>query len=174
MLKNIPLKKEHLLIAGTIIAMLICYQLAFKKTIIAWQLNKQLNMQLTQAGDLSVQPAYLERKNINLTKIISLYKTDTTAYRSNVISNIANIAEKENVKLSEVPLQDPLYHTDKSIIQRLDFEGDFFALTKVLKQLQSTPQIGMLRSIAYKSLSIRTNSDEHKKLVLEVYLELVK
>ncbi|WP_259071771.1 hypothetical protein HDF24_25505 [Mucilaginibacter sp. X4EP1] len=174
MLKNIPIKKEYLLVAGTIIAVLICYQLAFKKTIMAWQLNKQLNTQLTQASDLNVQPAYLERKSANLSKITALYKTDTTAFRSNVISNIAGIAEKENVKLSEVPLQDPSFHTDKFIIQKLDFEGDFFSLTKVLKQLQSTPQIGMLRSVSYKSIGIRSNSDESKKLVLEVYLELVK
>lgn len=174
MLKNIPIKKEYLLVAGTIIAVLICYQLAFKKTIMAWQLNKQLNTQLTQASDLNVQPAYLERKSANLSKITALYKTDTTAFRSNVISNIAGIAEKENVRLSEVPLQDPSYNTDKFIIQKLDFEGDFFSLTKVLKQLQSTPQIGMLRSVTYKSIGIRSNSDESKKLVLEVYLELVK
>lgn len=174
MLKNIPLKKEHLLIAASLIAIIICYELAFKKTIAAWQLNKQLNTQLIQASDLSVQPAYLERKNSNLSKIITLYKTDTVAFRSNVISIIAGLAEKENVRLSEVPLQDPLYHTERFIIEKLDFEGDFFSLTKVLEQLQSTPKIGMLRSAAYKSIGLKSNSDENKKLVLEVYLELAK
>ena len=174
MLKQIPIKKEYLLIAASIVLLLLCYQLAFKKTAAAWQINKQLKAQIAQAADLSYQPAYLERKNNNLSKIISLYKTDTIAYRNNTISAISSIAEKENVKLSEVPLQDPLYHTDQFIIQKLNFEGDFFALTKVLNQLQTTSGIGIVRSATYKVMGIRPVNDEAKRLVLEVYLQIVR
>ncbi|HEY8782400.1 MAG TPA: hypothetical protein VIM16_12325 [Mucilaginibacter sp.] len=174
MLKQIPVKKEYLLIAASIILLLLCYQLAFKKTIEAWQINKHLKTQIAQAADLSYQPAYLERKNNNLSKIISLYKTDTVIFRSNTISAIASIAEKENVKLSEVPLQDAMYHTDKLIIQKLDFEGDFFALTKVFNRLQATRGIGMVRSAAYKMTGLRAGNDDVKKLIFEVYLETAK
>jgi hypothetical protein len=163
-----------MLIAGSIILLLLSYQLAFKKTIAAWQLNKQLKAQIAQASDLNYQPAYLERKNNNLSKIINLYKTDTVSFRSNIISTISSIAEKENVKLSEVPVQDPLFHTDKFIIQKLDFEGGFFALTKVLNQLQATNGIGRLRSLDYITIGVKSNSDEMRKLVLEVYLEIAK
>src|SRR5260221_6065529 len=131
MLKQLPLKKEYLLIAAAIVLLLLSYQLAFKKTIEAWQINKHLKAQLFEATNLSYQPAYLERKNKNLTNIIGHYKTDTVAFRSNIISTISSIAEKENVKLSEVPVRDPLYDTDQFIIQKLNFEGSFFALTKV-------------------------------------------
>lgn len=171
MLKQIPIKKEYLLIAASVILLLLCYQLAFKKTLAAWQINKQLKAQLAQAADLSYQPAYLERKNKNLSKIINGYKTDTMAFRSNTISAIASIAEKEDVKLSEVPLQDPLYHTDRFIIQKLNFEGGFFALTKVLNQLQAASGIGGGRAATYRVTGLRSGADETKKLVLEVYLE---
>jgi hypothetical protein len=174
MLKQIPIKKEYLLIAASIVLLLLCYQLAFKKTIEAWQVNMQLKSQIAQAADLSYQPAYLERKNNNLSKIIALYKTDTVAFRSNTISVISSIAEKENVKLSEVPLQDPLYHADQFIIQKLNFEGSFFALTKVLNRLQATSGIGVVRAATYKVVGIRSGADDVKKLVLEVYLETVK
>ncbi|MFI5139337.1 MAG: hypothetical protein ACHQIM_16060 [Sphingobacteriales bacterium] len=174
MLKQIPIKKEYLLIAASIILLLLCYQLAIKKTIEAWQINKQLKAQMAQAADLSYQPAYLERKNNNLSKIISLYKTDTVTFRSNTISAISSIAEKENVKLSEVPLQDPMYHTDKFIIQKLNFEGGFFALTKVFNQLQATSGIGVVRAASYKVIGLMSGEDDVKKLVLEVYLETVK
>lgn len=174
MLKQLSIKREYLMIAATIILLLLCYKLAFKKTIEAWQIHKGLNAQLTQATDLSYQPAYVERKNSNLTKIINRYKTDTIAFRSNAISAISSIAEKENVKLSEVPLQDPLYHTEQFIIQKLNFEGDFFALTKTLDQLQATVGIGMVRSASYKMIISRSSTDEVKKLVLEVYLGTAK
>jgi len=174
MLKQIPIKKEYLLIAASIVLLLLCYQLAFKKTAEAWQINKQLRTQIAQATDLSYQPAYLERKNNNLSQIINRYKTDTIAFRSNTISAISSIAEKEDVKLSEVPLQDPLYHSDQFIIQKLNFEGGFFALTKVLNKLQATNGIGVVRSVAYKVMGVRSGADEDKKLILEVYLESVK
>ncbi|HEY2580428.1 MAG TPA: hypothetical protein VGI43_01400, partial [Mucilaginibacter sp.] len=147
---------------------------AFKKTIEAWQINKRLKSQLTQAADLSYQPAYLERKSNNLSLIINHYKTDTVAFRSNIISTISLIAEKENVKLSEVPVQDPAYHTDQFIIQKLSFEGGFFALTKVLNQLLATGGIGLVRSVTFKIMGTKANSDESKKLVMEIYFETEK
>jgi hypothetical protein len=174
MLKQLPIKKEYLLIAASLVLLLLCYQFAFRRTIEAWQINKHLKQQLTQAADLSYQPAYLERKNNNLSKIIARYKTDTIAFRSNTISIISSIAEKENVKLSEVPLQDPLYHTDKFIIQRLNFEGSFFALTKVFNELLATKGIGMIRAASYRVVGLRQGNNDTKKLVLEIYLETIK
>ncbi|MDB5008361.1 MAG: hypothetical protein JWP45_2754 [Mucilaginibacter sp.] len=174
MLKQLPFRKDYLLLAGTVFAFLICYQLAFKKTVEAWQIHRQLNTEISQAADLSYQPAYLERKSVNLGKIISLYNADTVSFRSTVISTIAAIADKENVKLSEVPLQDPLYHTDKFIIEKLAFEGDFFSLIKVLNQLRTTRNIGMVRAVIVKTAGVKSTSDNLKKLMLEVYVETVK
>jgi DNA polymerase III delta prime subunit len=173
MLNQLPIKKDYLLIAATIIFLLLCYQLAFKKTLEAWQTNKQLKAQIGRAADLSYQPAYVQRKNNNLNKIISLYKIDTTAFRSSIVSTIASIAEKEQVKLSEVPVQNPLYHTDHFIIQKLNFEGSFFALAKVLNRLQALKGIGIVRSADYKTTEVRSGSNPAKKLTLEVYLETV-
>src|SRR4051812_19276275 len=139
MLKELPFKKQYLLIAGAIVLLLLSYQFAFKRTIEAWQINKNLKTQIAQSSDLSLQPAYLERKSNNLSKILNLYKTDTVAFRSNIISTISLIAEKEGVKLSDVPLQNALYRTDKYIIQKLSFEGGYFSLVKVLNALQNSP-----------------------------------
>jgi len=174
MLKQLPVKKEYLFVASVIILLLIGYQFAFKKTLEAWQISRQLKAQIAQAADLSIQPAYLDRKNANLSKIIGFYKTDTVAFRSNMINTISSIAEKENVKLSEVPLQDPLYRSAKFIIQKLSFEGDFFALTRVLNQLEKTKEIGVLRSVAFRKPKSNANDNNAGKLALDVYLEAIR
>jgi len=174
MLKQLPVKKKYLLLAGTVLLLVISYQLAFRRTAEAWQLHNTLKKQLTVAAALSDQPAYLERKNHNLDQIIDLYKTDTATFRSNAISAVASIAEKENVKLSEVPKQDPMYQSRSFIIQKLDFEGDYFALTKTFSELQSTKGIGVPRSAIFKVVEIRSSTDDIKKLVMEVYLETAK
>jgi hypothetical protein len=174
MLNKLPIKKDHLLIAAALVLLLLSYKLAFEKTIIAWQTNTQLKKQLAKATDLSYQPEYLQRKNNNLSKVIDLYKTDTVAFRNNSISQISIVAEKENVKLSEVPLQDPFLHTDKLIAQKITLEGDYFALTKTLNNLQSTTGIGVIRSMSYKTARGANNNPDDKKLVAEVYLEIAK
>jgi hypothetical protein len=174
MLKKKTLKKEHLFFIAAILFCIICYRLAFKKTIEAWQIHLQLSKQLAVTDDLSDQPAYLERKQINLSKILGLYRADTVAFRSNIISTISGIAEKDGVKLSEVPVQEPSYNTDKFIIQKLSFEGSFFTMTKVLQQLQSTTAIGMIRSFTFRSVGLKSSNDQTKKLILEVYMEIGK
>jgi hypothetical protein len=174
MLKQLPLKKEYWLVAATIIVLLLSYQLAFKKTLEAWQHNTSLKHQLAQSTDLSYQPEYQERKNNNLGKIVNLYKADTLNFRSNIISIISSIAEKENVKLTEVPTQDPLYRTPQFIIQKLNFEGDYFSLAKVLNELQRAKEIGVIRGAMYKMTALHLNANDSKKLVLEVYLEIVR
>ena len=155
------------------VVLVICYQLAFKRTFAAWQLRKRLKEQSTQSGNLSIQPTYLYRKDQNLSKIISRYETDSTL-KSNIISTISLIAEKEQVKLSEVPVQDPLYNGDHYTIQKLSFDGDFFSLTKVLNRLYLTADIGIIRSVNYRAVKLHTRSGDIKKTVLDVYLESVR
>ena len=173
MFNKLPIEKEYLLIAATILLLVLCYQFAFKNTIAAWQTLVQLQQQVAHTNDLSVQPDYLKRKNLNLDKILDQYRVDTVEFRSNSISKIAIIAEKENVKLSEIPLSDPVFHTDKFIIQKFDLEGDYFSLTKALNSIRSTNGIGMIRSVTYKLVRGRAIGDD-KKLIAEVYLEIAK
>lgn len=140
-----------MLLAVGIVLLVICYQLAFRKTIEAWQVHKQLALQLTQSSNVNFQPGYSERKTANISRILNLYKADTANFRSNIVSRISSISEKENVKLSEVPADDPSLHNNKLIYQKLAFEGDYFSLVKTLNELQKTPEIGVIRSIDLKS-----------------------
>lgn len=171
MFEKLPVKKKHVLILATIVMVLISYNLAFKKTYEAWQQYSQLKTQLNSSANLALQPGYVIRKRRNLDSVLAMYKTDTTTFRNNTLSRIAIIAEKENVRLNEVPTDDPILHTDKFILQRLEFEGDFFSLTRVLNDLQSVSNIGLVRSIEYKTVKAANLTD--KKLSMDVYIEMI-
>jgi hypothetical protein len=173
MLKWWPYKKDYLLVVGAIILLLICYQLAFKNTFAAWQLNRQLNKQLLQSADISYPPGYFDRKSKNLERILGLYRSDTALFRSNTISTIAVLAEKHRIKLAEVPAQDLVYHTEGAIIQKLNFEGDFFALNEFLNQLESFENVGVVRSVEFK-LEKKEAEPVAKKLIMGVYMEISK
>ena len=137
----------------------------------AWQTHNKLQTKLARSADLSYQPGHLECKSINIDKIISQYKADTTEFRSNIINIISSIAEKENVKLTEVPVQDVSYRTDHFMMEKLGFEGYYFSLARLAHDLQLTGNIGIARSEQWKMTIVNSSAKQSKKLVLEVYRE---
>jgi len=174
MLKNLIYKKDYWLVAGTILLLVICYQLAFKKTIQAYQNHSRLQAEISQTSDVSYEPGYLQRKASNMDRILERYHMDTLALRGNTLAQIAVVAERENVKLSEVPVQDPSFNTAHFIIQKLEFEGTYPALLKTLNNLGNMTNIGVPRSITIKTVSKNTSSREEKKTVMDVLMEVKK
>lgn len=163
-----------MLIAATILLLLVSYRFAFKNTFDAWQTNTQLKEQLLQTTDIALQPGYLERKNRNMEKVFERYKADTLTFRNNVINTASLLAEKANVRLVDVPVQNMDHTAGRSVIQQLNFEGDFFALTTLAKQLEQQTGVGVVRSLYWKRMDVRFNSHESKKLILEVFLQTSK
>jgi hypothetical protein len=166
------LNREYILVAATVILLMACYQLAFKKTITAWQINEQLKAQLAQSADVSTQPGYIQRKNANLDRTLDLYKADTINFRSNTISTISSVAERENVKVSAVPSNDPFYHTPQFVVQRLSLEGAYFDLVKTLNDLQSGTSMGVIRSVLIRS-SASNASSASPKVIMEISFQVL-
>ena len=173
MWKYWPFKKDYLLVAGSAILLVICYEFAFSKTIADWGVFRDLTSQMSRGEDLAYQPGYLERKSRNLEKILTLYRSDTTLFRSNTISTIAALADKRRVKLTGVPVEENIYHTGNAIIQKLTFTGDFFALNNFLYDLESTEGSGVPRSVTIKK-ERKGAGIEPGKLNMEILLEISK
>ena len=165
------------MVAGSLILAVFCYELAFKKTLELWRTHSRLTQELQQSSDLSTSPGYLARKNENLDHIISAYRLDSVSFRNRAVNEIADLADQQQVKFITVPADDPLYHAPGFILQKLDFEGDFFSLLKLVNKLQATAGIGLLRSVSWmtkKSLSEDPVHNNGKKLILEVYMEIAR
>jgi hypothetical protein len=173
MLKYWPFKKVYLLVLGTFLLAVAGYELAFKHTLDARNVNVQLTEQLAQQNNATEQPGYTDRKNANLDRIIGLYHADTVTYRSSAINAIAFLAEKNNVKFVSAPVQDKGYHTDKYILQKLTFSGDYFSLLKLLNQLQAANDIGMIRSCSFRVPARQDMVLANGKVLLDVFFEVV-
>lgn len=173
MINKLPVNKTYLLTAAIILLLLVSYQLAFKNTISAWQLHRQLTAQLSQQTSLDYQPGYLERKSKNLDGVISKFKSDSVSFREKIVSQISALASGTHVKLSSLPGEDPYYHTPQTIIQRMDFEGDYFDLLKLQRQIEQTEGIGILRSVEIKSSNLSDGSDDHKRKMI-LWLAMIK
>jgi hypothetical protein len=173
MFKGLVAKKEYLFVAAMLFVCLACYQLSFKRTLIAWQLNKQLKVRLAQESDLANAPGYSARKSANLDQVLERYRADTTNFRSITISQIAAVAAAQQVKLAGVPVEEPADTAQQFRIQKLDFEGDFFSLMKVFQQLGRGRETGVIRSAAIRSKKNNAGEKE-QKLMMELYFETNK
>jgi hypothetical protein len=170
-------KQQYLIIGGSLLLAILCYELAFKKTFDLWRTHSRLTQELQQSSDISTSPAYLARKNANLDQIINAYRMDSVSFKNNAVNKIADLADRQKVKFTAVPTDDPLYHAPGFILQKLDFEGDFFPLLQLVHQLQATTGIGMLRSVSWMKKKVISGDPVHndnKKLVLEVYMEIAR
>ncbi len=168
------INKQYLLLGGTCLLLIIGYEIAFKNTLNSWKLNQKLQQQLTQANDISAEPGYLSRKNKNLDQIIRSYQLDSLVFRNNVMNKIADLAEPLGIKLITIPSDDVVYHTPQFIVQKLDFEGDFFSLLKLVNKIQTTAEIGILRSVSWKAKKTPLQNLSTPKLDLEIYMEMYR
>lgn len=162
------------LIAGSVILLFVSYQLAFKNTIDAWQMNRNLKAKLAGSSDLSYQPGLSERKIKNLDKILNQFRSDSAAFRGNTIGKISRITSQQGVTLSEIPSDEPGFHTDQFIIERLRFEGDFRSYLKALDQIEQSPEVGFVRQVTIKEKPKNGVSDLKGNVTMELLLEIVK
>ncbi|MES2063497.1 MAG: hypothetical protein V4456_16330 [Bacteroidota bacterium] len=165
-------EQKYLLYAAVAIFFLICYQLAFKPTIEAWQSNSELKDRMLQSGGTSGQPAYLIRKKVNLDTLVARFKIDTGLFRTGVLNKIALIAQKQDVKLVDIPTPDQLSSAGPYLIQKLVMEGNYFALLKTLNDLRSADQVGFIRSVSIRMPERDTQVKQG--LAMTIYLEIIR
>lgn len=174
MLQRLPIPKKYLLAGGILLLCLICYQLAFKKTLEAWQTHKELNERLAGTDQLHYQPGYLQRKQRNLDNLLARYKADLLTFKNKSLTTIALIAARENVRLSEAPMQSVGLNTQNTLIQKITLQGDYFALTKTVSAIQTTNSVGMIRSVNFHLPKNNNSSSVEMGLFVDIYLEVVK
>lgn len=165
--------KNNILLAVGILALtFLTYQFAIKNTIAAYETNKRLKTSL-MSNSVEFLPAdFMQRKDRNLKKILGKYSLDPVTFKGKSIGEVASIAERENLKLIEIPVLDPFYNTEKFLIQRMDFEGDFYSIVRFIQRIQNEQKVGVL-----KSLSLKTEMngiEQGKKLSLEIFLQIKK
>ncbi|MFD0766146.1 hypothetical protein ACFQZI_14880 [Mucilaginibacter lutimaris] len=151
----------------------ICYQLAIKNTLMAWQINRQFRTDLAASAGISAQPGYLVRKQKNLQGIVERYSADSNAFRSAVITGTALIANRRNIVVSTIPLQEPGLQTIRTAVERVNFTGGYFQLLQALRDMEDAKDLGLLRSVKF-SLLRAPGQQTAKTLEMSVYLQVIK
>jgi len=171
--------KENLLkynkiffVAALVIFLVICYRFAVSRTVEAWQLNRQLTSRAAHVSDISIQPSYIVRKGRNIKNILDLYRIDSAELRNNIISNIAVMADIEDVHLSEAPMQSSA-DSSNAVLQQLSFTGNYNNILKFLNKMQHARKMGVVRTVIIQS--DKKLKEAYKKLLTcQIYLQMLK
>jgi hypothetical protein len=176
MLEKIVKYRVPVMVMATLLLLGISYRFSLQHTVKAYREQKALQRQLGDSGGPLVEPQYLERKLENLGRIVNAYKTDTTIFRNTVVNAIALIAQRNQVQLTDVPVEAPGSTGDERVIlQRLVLKGEFFPLLQAYEEISRAENTGYLRSAAWKKK--RSNSSNlvaDKDIILEIYLTGLK
>ncbi|OJW17955.1 hypothetical protein [Mucilaginibacter sp. 44-25] len=165
--------KRYAVPVASILFLLLCYQLAFKKTLEAWQLHRRFQQELSTAQGIGSTPALMIRKQRNLDRIVQHFRWDTTSYRSSIIEQISKFSSAQKVGFHTLPQREPGLQSDQLQVERVVLNGTFPDLLKMLHTMEQTSSLGVVRSIKISS------PDEHAEkkgnsLEMSVYLMSVR
>ncbi|WP_026898444.1 hypothetical protein [Daejeonella oryzae] len=171
-MKELKNRGDILLVIGAVVLTFLFYQFGIKNTIVAYQTNEQLKNTLKNNSLESLPQDFLLRKSRNLDKVLEKYSVDSLIFRSKSIGEVASIAEAENLKLLEIAPLDPFYSTENFLVQKIDFEGDYYSIVKFIRRVQNQHNVGIIRSI---NIQTQTKGPAiGKNLKIELYLQIKK
>jgi hypothetical protein len=162
-------QKKFGLLALALLLTWASWQLAFKNTLSSYLQYRELAGQTNMGQDLSFPSGYNMRKQVNLDKILQGYRQDSTAFRDNLLYQVAFQAARQEVKVVQVPASEGL--GDKMILQRVTFQGSYFALVRLISEFKKTKGMGRIRSVKIRQAS---QTEKLRQTIMEVYFVYVK
>lgn len=163
---KIYLGNTYFFVLCVIAALLICYQAAFKKTVVAWNLNRGFHERLTAVGG-GLQPQFLQRHYEQLKATTQPFKSRQGLFRSMAISEISLISEQHRVTVKNVAPEDTSVIAGHLQLQQLTLNGTYPDLLRVLNKLQQDHQCGFVRSVVIRKQA-RQAIERHKDILPEM------
>lgn len=168
------LKKDYLLLGGSILLLIMAYRFAFSRTVAEWHLHRNLTAQVAASHTLDDQPAYMERKTANLAAVIRRYRADTTLFRTGSLNSIALIAQRHEARLVSIPSADAQADTGKVLTEKVTLQGHYANLLSTADELSRTSGIGWLRSVNLSTIRKTDTLREKNELQLALYIQVLK
>jgi hypothetical protein len=167
--------KNRLLLAGAVVLTLLSWNLAFRKTYDAINLNAELNKKLDQKSDLSVNPHYLKQKHQVLNRVLKQYTLDSAEWKNDFWLNVSRVAAHKEVSINYNPsatraLSDSVSHIAK---EEIAFKSDFKKLVTLLDSLERMKGAGLISSTRFQKEK-KLNISEAENLYLKASFSIVQ
>lgn len=163
-------RKNKLLLPVAVVAMVLCWFLAFNKTFKAVQINQQLSGQVPSAEDIAFNPAHAERKLAALGQILKSYRVNEAEWSNQLWMKASAVAIKQNVGI-DYTLTKPTAGKDTTAIgvtETLHCYGNYQQLVKLIDTLERIAAIGKISALQVKAPKEDVVGERASQCVLKI------
>ena len=150
------LNKQKLKLLGLSIVpvLLICYKLAFTRTLEAYSEHRN-HIQSQQVLDASFTSASMvAAKQGQINRFLSTFILDTADARKNLLFVVTSFCNENRLKLKEYkPLGTRMASGQKMVTRMVTVEGDFIKCLQFVYTLEKRMQVGRISSVYYKTFN---------------------
>ena len=163
-------RKNIILLAATIIVLVLCYQLAIKKTLDYKTRYIALKAEERLFDDIPKQFGVLNEKNKYYDSLLNTYQIGETSIQNNLLKTINKIAKEEQLKI--IDFNEPhVFTKDKSKQNTYTFvvEGDFENILGLIYYLEQHTKFGEVLNVHFeKKKQLRTRKEYLQTTVMIV------
>jgi Tfp pilus assembly protein PilO len=142
----------YLLLIGSLLFLLICYKLAFKRTLNEIKSFNENNRQLISLNEAPIQLQILESKLKDTESSFKTYTGNKDNLEVLLLEKATSLIHGSNLKIVELPKND-IYTKDEFTIktQQIVIQGSYNELLLFLHSFEKDKIIGTIRSVEYYS-----------------------
>ncbi|RXG11484.1 hypothetical protein DSM03_11615 [Leeuwenhoekiella aestuarii] len=152
--------KNKLLAACFILALFICYYLAFSETFSVKREYDNLKDQQLIAKNLPAQLISLKQKNKKYDSLLAAYQISETSWQNNLLYRIDRYAKLNELKILKI--EEPHTFTSNGLkvsSYAIALSGDFDNLLGLLYELEQQANFGQLANVHFiKEIDYRTKA----------------
>jgi hypothetical protein len=154
----------------SLLALLICYQMAIKRTVREY-LKDEVQVETTDVGTFSsMSVAELQNRNVQASNLYNLYLLDTLNPEKNLLSIASNFCKTNNLRLKEYkPIRVGNNDSSKVLIRIVTVEGSFINCLKFLFELETRKNSGRVSSAEFNTF--KDTQDKKMKLECIIYIQ---
>lgn len=164
--------KNMLLVAGFILAIILCYSLAFSKTYRLKRTYDELIKEESFYKDAPKTLSVLKQKERYYDSLLIKYRLNDSSIQNTLLKTINEFATENNLKV--ISFLEPHYFTDQDLIiksYQFILEGDYNAIINFVHQLEQKTKFGEIINVHFeKKKNFRTGRDY---LQAEIFLRSV-
>lgn len=143
--------KNILLVAGFVLALVICYKLAISKSIEQKQQYNTLKQQELLFKNAPKKLSLLKQKEVYYDSLLTKYQLDGSSVQNNLLKTLNTFADSNDIKVISF-LEPHIIIENDLTVKTYEFilEGDYNSINKLIYQLEQKTKFGEVINLHFK------------------------
>ncbi len=163
-------QKTIALIIGTLILSVLVYKMALGKTLTAYQQISTNEQKLTEALKAPDDITFYKSKLMSINASLNAYEASTRNDHEHVLAYISKFCSKNKITLRNYPPLQEITEEDITILtHKIEVQGHYTKLVKLLYQLELQEKMGRIASVKFENK--RDRQSRKKYLSVLIFLQ---